>query len=338
MIPKTLKTVIAAAAMLVSTSFASAQQGPAKTLKLSFFPPNTHPMVPALEAWGKSLQQAAGGTITMQLYPSEQLGRALDHYDMVKDGISEMAMAGPGLTPGRFPIITLVEVPFSVESKVVGTGAFHRWYQKYGPVEMSDVHLCMAILHDPGTIHTTNRDIKVPADVKGLKMRPPNGTMANYLVGMGATTVRASIGEVRELADRGVMNSILWPWNTLFLTKVEDKFLHHLDVDLYTASNVFTMNKNFYGGLNPTQKRAVDSHCTPEWSAKIEAAWGDWEREGRAKMRALPNHKVHKMTDVERAQWVKAAEPLAEKLYEGVKRFNLDGATLMGDMRKELSK
>lgn len=335
---KHLKVAITAAALLVASSIATAQQGTAKVLKLSFFPPNTHPMVPALEAWGKSLQQATGGTITTQLYTSEQLGRAVDHYDMVKDGIADMAMAGPGFSPGRFPIITLVEMPFSVESKVVGTGAFHRWYQKYGPVEMSDVKLCMAILHDPGTIHSTTRQIKVPADVKGLKMRPPNGTMANYVVGMGATTLRASFGEVRELIDRGVMNSILWPWHTLFLTKAEDKIVHHLDADMYTASNVFAINKTFYEGLDANQKKAVDAHCTPEWSGKLETAWADWEREGRTKIKALPNHKVHKMTAAERAQWVRATAPLGEKLYEGLKRYKLEGPTLMTELRRELAK
>ncbi|WP_439590101.1 TRAP transporter substrate-binding protein [Hydrogenophaga sp.] len=332
--PKTLL----AAALLACASIASAQQAPAKTLKLSFFPPATHPMVPALEAWGKSLQQASGGTITTQLYTSEQLGRAVDHYDMVKDGIAEMVMAGPGFSPGRFPIITLVELPFSVPAKAVGTGAFHRWYQKYAGVEMADVKLCMAILHDPGTLHNSAREVKTPADVKGLKLRPPNGTMANYVVSMGATTLRASIGEVRELVDRGVMNSILWPWHTLFLTKAEDKIIYHLDADMYTASNVFAINKRFYDGLSATQKQAVDSHCTPEWSGKIETAWAAWEREGRTKVAAMPNHKIHKMTDAERAQWLKAAEPQAEKLYEGVKRFQLDGATLMGELRQELAK
>ena len=331
---KLFSLALAATASVVTGS-ALAQD---KTLKLSFYPPTVHPMVGALEAWGKSLTEATGGSVKVEIYTSEQLGKAVDQYDMARDGISDMSMAPPGLTPGRFPIITLTEIPFTFEEVGKGSGNFHRWYQKYADKEMGDVKLCMVILHDPGILHMTGKQPKVPADMAGTKIRPANGTMANYLSGMGASTVQAAMGEIRELVERGVVDGITFPWNSVFITKAESKLTYHLDVGMYTEQNAFVMNQSFYDGLSVDQKKAVDAHCTPEWSAKLATPWAEFERAGREKFANLEGHTLYKPTDEELALWKKAAEPQAARIFEGMKRLGLDGQTLLDELKAEMAK
>ena len=36
---------------------------------------------PALQAWGEDIEKSSGCTIRFMLFPSEQLGKAMDHYD-----------------------------------------------------------------------------------------------------------------------------------------------------------------------------------------------------------------------------------------------------------------
>ena len=331
---KLLGTTLLVAAGL----FAGSALAQDKTLKLSFYPPAVHPMVGALEAWGKSLTDATGGSLKVEIYTSEQLGKAVDQYDMARDGIAEMTMSPPGLTPGRFPIITLAEIPFTFEEVGKGSGNFHRWYQKHAATEMGDVKLCMVILHDPGILHMAGKQPKVPADMAGAKIRPANGTMANYLSSMGAGTVQAAMGEIRELVERGVVDGITFPWNSVFLTKAESKLTYHLDVGMYTAPNAFVMNTGFYDGLSDDQKKAVDAHCTPEWSAKLATPWAEFERAGREKFAKLEGHTLYTPTAEELDAWKKAAEPQATRIFEGVKRFNLDGETLLGELKAEMAK
>ncbi len=331
---KLFSLALAATASILAGS-ALAQE---KSLKLSFYPPAVHPMVGGLEAWGKSLTDATGGTLKVEIYTSEQLGKAVDQYDMARDGIADMAMAPPGLTPGRFPIITLSEIPFTFEEVGKGSANFHRWYQKYAEVEMPDVRLCMVILHDPGILHMAGKQPKVPADMAGTKIRPANGTMANYLSSMGAGTVQAAMGEIRELVERGVVDGITFPWNSVFLTKAESKLTYHLDVGMYTAPNAFVLNKAYYDGLTAEQKTAVDAHCTPEWSAKLATPWAEFERAGREKFAKLEGHTLHTPTPEELAAWKTAAEPQAARIFEGLKRYNLDGQTVLDELKAEMAK
>ncbi|HEV7478711.1 MAG TPA: hypothetical protein VGO05_00310, partial [Roseiarcus sp.] len=51
-------------------------------LRLSLWVPPAHPLTSAAKAWGEDIAKASGGTIKITVFPSEQLGKAFDHYDM----------------------------------------------------------------------------------------------------------------------------------------------------------------------------------------------------------------------------------------------------------------
>ena len=74
--------------------------------------PQSHPLQKALEEWGAAVEKASGGTLRYKVYPSQQLGKAFDHYDMARDGIADLTYVNPGYQPGRFPIIGAGELPF----------------------------------------------------------------------------------------------------------------------------------------------------------------------------------------------------------------------------------
>ena len=65
-------------------------------LKLSSWVPPAHPLNPSLRAWADDIEKESGGTIKSTLFPSEQLGKAFDHYDMARDGIADFAYVNPG--------------------------------------------------------------------------------------------------------------------------------------------------------------------------------------------------------------------------------------------------
>ena len=128
-------------------------QGKTIDLKISLWIPPTHPLVPATQAWAEDIEKASSGTIKATVFPSEQLGKAFDHYDMARDGIADVAYVNPGYQPGRFPIIAAGQLPFTFGDGKRGTLALDEWYRKYAPIEMKDTKFCFAFIHDPGTLH-----------------------------------------------------------------------------------------------------------------------------------------------------------------------------------------
>ena len=64
-----------------------------------------------------------------KLYPAQQLGKALDNYDMVRDGIADVTYINPGYQPGRFPIIAAGELPLLIKDATSDSEALDAWYR-----------------------------------------------------------------------------------------------------------------------------------------------------------------------------------------------------------------
>ncbi|MGE0339295.1 MAG: TRAP transporter substrate-binding protein [Xanthobacteraceae bacterium] len=314
---------------------AAAQDKPVH-LKMGHWVPPAHPLQKAMEEWGASVQKASNGTITFQVYPAQQLGKAPDHYDMARDGIADVTYINPGYQPGRFPIIAAGELPFLMKNAIGGSIALDKWYRKYAANEMKDVKFCLAFVHDPGALHAKKK-IETPDQIKGMKIRPAHATMASFVTLLGGSNVQASAPESREVLERGVADAITFPWGSILLFKIDSVTKFHLDVPLYATTFAWVMNKAKYDAMSPAQKKVIDDHCSPEWAAKVATPWAHYEAGGRDKLRKAAGHTVYKITDAQVAQWQKAAEPLAKVWSDNIKKANAgDPDAILKGLKDEL--
>jgi TRAP-type C4-dicarboxylate transport system substrate-binding protein len=306
-------------------------------LKFSSWVPPAHPLNPALIAWGQDIEKATGGTVKSTMFPSEQLGKAFDHYDMTRDGITDFGYINPGYQPGRFPVISAGELPFLIGNAKGGSAALDAWYRKYWDKEMHDVHVCFAFVLDPTTFHSRKK-IVVPEDIRGLKVRPSNATMGAFVTLLGGTNVQASAPEARETLERHVADAIIFPWGSILLFGIDKAVNHHLDMPLSTTTFVWAMNKARYASLSSAQRTVIDNHCTTEWAERIASPWADFEHAGLAKIAAMPGHDVYKITPEQTTLWRKAGEPLKAKWAAQVKAAGYDPDAVYADLIAELKK
>jgi TRAP-type C4-dicarboxylate transport system substrate-binding protein len=322
---------------LLATSAAALAQDKVVQLKLAHWVPPAHPLHPALQAWAADIEKASNGSIKSTIFPAEQLGKAFDHYDLARDGIADFAYVNPGYQPGRFPVIAAGELPFLIANAKSGSAALDAWYRKYAVAEMKDVHFCLAFVHDPGTFHG-HKKILVPADVKGLKVRPANATIGAFVTLLGGTNVQASAPEARDVLARGVADAITFPWGSIVLFGIDKVVNFHMDAQLYVTTFVWVMNKKTYDDMSAAQKKVIDDHCTTEWAQKLAAPWADFEEAGRPKIKAEAGHEVYTLTAAQLAEWRKAAEPLQAKWAEGARKAGVDPDTAMTELKASLKK
>jgi TRAP-type C4-dicarboxylate transport system substrate-binding protein len=332
-------TFIAAAATAALALAAGAAQAADKPvmLKLSSWVPAQHPLNPSLQAWADDIKKASGGTITSTLFPSEQLGKAFDHYDMARDGISDFSYVNPGYQPGRFPIFAGASLPFLFSNAKGGTAAIDAWYRQYAAKEMKDVHFCFAFVHDPGSFHSTKK-ITLPSDIKGMKIRPATSTIGQMVTSLGGTNVQASAPEAREVLARGVADAITFPWGSIVLFGIDKVVKYHMDAPLYVTPFVWVMNKDKYEAMSPAQKKVIDDHCTTEWAEKVASPWADFEYGGHAKIAAEAGHEVYKLTPDQMAAWHKAVAPSEAAWAASVKKTGADPKQVMDSLKANLAK
>jgi len=328
----------AAIAALIGGTSGTFAQDKTFELKLSHWVPPSHPLQKALEEWGASVEKASSGTIKYKVYPSQQLGKAFDHYDMARDGIADLTYINPGYQPGRFPLIGAGELPFLMSNAKGGSQAIDAWYRKYAAAEMKDVKFCLAFVHDPGTFHSKTKKITVPADVKGMKIRPAHATMATWVTQLGGANVQSSAPEVREILDKGVADAVTFPWGSIPLFGIDKVTKYHMNVPLYVTTFAFVFNKDKYNQMSATQKKVIDNHCNGEWAAKVASPWADFEHNGIAKLKAEAGHEVYDITPAQLAEWKKSAEPLEKTWANNVNKAGGKPDAAMKELKAELVK
>jgi TRAP-type transport system periplasmic protein len=326
----------AAAAASLASAPATAQDRTV-TLKIAHWLPTQHPLHPALDAWGKSIEKASGGTIKYQIFPSQQLGQAKDHYDMARDGIADFAYVNPGYTPGRFPIIAAGEIPFLFSNASSGAAALDAWYRQYADKEMGDVKVCFALPHSPATFHSKNR-ITSPDHVKGLKVRSANATIGRLVTLLGGTNVQVTAPEAREAMERGVADAITFPWDSILLFGIDRAAKFHLDAPLYVSVFVFPMNKGTYERMSAAQKKVIDDHCTTEWAERISTPWAEREDSGRDKLRNMAGHTLVKPTPEELEAWKKTSEPITREWVADAEKKGINAQAALQALKDELKK
>ena len=331
-----IRALLAGSVALWLCGAAHAQDKPV-TLKLSSWVPAQHPLNPSFVAWAEDVKKASGGTITATLFPSEQLGKAFDHYDMARDGIADLAYVNPGYQPGRFPVMAGAGLPFIFANAKGGTAAIDAWYRQYAAKEMKDVKYCFAFIHDPGTFHSKKK-VSSPGDVKGLKVRPATSTIGQMVTLLGGTNVQASAPESRDMLERGVADAITFPWGSISLFGIDKVVNFHMDVPLYTTPFVWVMNKDKYDAMSASQRKVIDDHCTTEWAERVASPWADFEYAGRAKLAGLPGHESYKLTSEQIDAWRKAVAPLETQWQGDVAKAGFDGKAVMESLKSNLAK
>jgi TRAP-type C4-dicarboxylate transport system substrate-binding protein len=333
--------LLLAAALIVLATGASHAQERKFNLKLSYWVPPSHLLTPGYKEWAESVQKASNGSITVTLFPSSQLGSGQDHYDMVKRGIADFALVNPGYTPGRFPIIGVADLPFMSNNSIKAAPATVRFYRKYAQKEMPEHIVCHTLSHEPGTF-LSKKLIKVPADVRGLKVRTANQTIATFVTSMGGTSVQVPIMEAADTLRKGITDAITGTYDSLthpafkFHTATE----YTLDIKLYLSTLIHGISRAVYNDMSAAQKKVIDDHCTPEWSARIYKYWYDDQIKREEEIRQAGD-KITKITKIGPAEvelWRKAAEPVVAAWKDSVTKAGHNADQLLNEFKAELKK
>jgi TRAP-type C4-dicarboxylate transport system substrate-binding protein len=129
MLPKAFVPFLAAGAIVAFAAPAAAQK---QTLKMGYWAGPSHHMVKTQEAWIKTIEQASGGNLKVEV-DKAPLAKPDGQYDLVKNGVRDLIWHVPGYTAGRFDIFQVAELPFTCPNSTVCSRVLWNWYAKYGP-------------------------------------------------------------------------------------------------------------------------------------------------------------------------------------------------------------
>ncbi|MEM3484385.1 MAG: TRAP transporter substrate-binding protein DctP [Candidatus Bathyarchaeia archaeon] len=176
----------------------------------TIYPPP--PSIPGQMAqyFASLIQKYSGGKVSVLVYPGGALVAPADIFDAVLKGVVDMGISAPSYTPGRFPVLKGMDLPYPIASAYVGTQVADEFWRNFTPKEVEDFHLLFSGLPGPYVIASRVKAVKSPRDLKGLTIRATGGA-AEWAKICGATPVNIPSGEMFESFTKGILDAALIP-------------------------------------------------------------------------------------------------------------------------------
>ncbi len=303
-------------------------------LKIQHFLPAVAPAPKVrIDPGAKALEAQSKGQIKSRIFPSMQLGgKPPQLIDQVRDGVADVVWTLPSYTPGRFPIMSVFELPFMINNAEATTKAAWDFYQAYAKEEFADIHPILFHVHARGLIHTKGKAVQKVEDLSGLRLRAPSRPVGDALAKYGAVPVFMPVPQTPEALSKSVIDGAVVPWEVTVSLRLYELTDHHTQIPgargLYTSVFLLGMNKKTYDGLSADQKKVVDANAGAALTGKIGAAWEDVEKPGLDAATKRGN-KMLTMPEAEVAKMRKLAEPVTQAWVEEMNKQGKDGAKLL---------
>jgi TRAP-type C4-dicarboxylate transport system substrate-binding protein len=314
------RTAFALAILLLAASAAPAQE---VTLKFShFLGPKSFFQLDVVEPWARELEAKTGGKVKVETFDgTSPVGGVGDQAGNVKSGKVDIALGLRGAEGDKFLGASVVELPFLVPSAARGSQALWALY-KDGTLadEWKDYKVLALFVHNPGLIHTSEKTILEPADMKGVRFRSPNNTVSAALKHLGAEPVLLQVNDVMPAVKGGKIDGIVTNWGNP-LPGFNDFMKHHIETQFYTSAFFIVMNKAKYESLPADVRAAIDAISGDTWVAKFGPYWDKWDKPVRDGANA-PGHTVVVPDAARMARWREALKPVTDQyLDELSKKF-----------------
>jgi TRAP-type C4-dicarboxylate transport system substrate-binding protein len=266
-----------------------------------------------MEPWARELEQRTQGAVAVQVSPgTSALGQAQNQLDQVKNGIVDVAFGLCGLPRGRMTRSTIIEMPLLVRRAGAGSRALWNLHGTLMAQDYAGLKPLLLMTHNGGLIHTRDKRVTMPDDLRGLRIRTPSPTVSMMLEFLGASPVGMPPGQVYENMQRGTLDGAAFPWDPVRAFKLGEVSKFHFDAGIYTASFWFAMNDRKYRELPADVRRVVDQISGTALLSKVQGWWDAWDAAGRQTAVDRGNTIVTP-TKAQRDEWERTLVPLFNK-------------------------
>ena len=324
----------AALAIGLSATGAFAQE---VTLRMhQFLPPQANVPKLILDVWADKVEADSKGRIKIERYPSMQLGgKPPELMDQAIDGVADIVWTVVGYTPGRYPSTEVFELPFMVKDARAASSAYWQMFEKHmKDTEFKDVHILGTWVHGPGMLHT-NKEVRSPDDMQGLKIRGGSRLVNELLEITGATPVGMPVPAIPEGLSKGVIDGTTIPWEVTSALKVPELVKNHTEFTgaaLYDLTFVLAMNKDKYESLPDDLKKVIDDNSGLEFS--IFAGGTQSDADGPARQAAVDmGNNIVTLNEEETQVWRDASQPIYDSWVAEMNDKGIDGQALIDEAR-----
>ena len=313
---------VAAATMLGAPGPALAQQK--MVLKATDVHPLGYPTVEAVVRMGKKLEQQTNGRLSVQMFPSMQLGGEKEMIEQAQVGALQMARISVGPMGPLVPELNVFNLPFMFRDNA------HMEKVIDGPIgqellkKLSDhptaglIGLCWM---NAGTrnVYNNKKPIKQVEDLKGLKIRMMgNPVFVDTMNSLGGNGVAMGYDQLINAMQTGVVDGAENNWPSYESARHYEVAKNYTLTEHSLTPEILVISKMAWDKLSPEDQKII-KQAARESTPKMRELWAAREKASEEKVRAAGN----KIITVDKAEFSAAMKPVYDKFVTDPKMKDL---------------
>lgn len=239
-----------------NTSAPAADSGESYNLIVSLTKGQTN--TTALQEYLADIEQASGGRLTFEIYYNNQLMQVPEIPQSLETGVADITEFMLSEFPTMFPLSsTIVGLPFmGMTNDTIRT--FQRLYDEYPEIqkEFEDAGMVMLsyLCTQPYNIHlTSDKPVKVPDDLNGMKIITSRTDISNFLAAHGASAVASAPPDYYSNLSNGVVNGTILHYPMMFNNGLIPTCKQHVIVEegggIYMDTSVYVISTGAWSKL-----------------------------------------------------------------------------------------
>ena len=322
----------------------AAAQSAEHTFKLHhFLGPKSPSQTQMLEPWVKRVEDAAGGKVKIEIYPSMSLGGAPPQlFRQAADGVVDIAWTVNGYTPGLFPRSEVFELPTIFTNDIAATNlAMKKLFDEYLAPEYEAVKVLFLHVHGGQAIQMAKIPVRRVANLHGKKLRVPGPTGNAVVEALGAIPVTMPVPDLPQALSTSAVDGALIPWEIIPPLKIQELTQHQIEGPDHerfgTTTFQISMNQGVWESLPDDLKEVVDKNSGEEFAREVGQVWRDSEDGGIA-VALKDGNELITLTEEEMQAFRTAMEPVVKRWVDEVTAKGIDGQGLVDAARAAIAK
>ncbi len=316
---KKAAALAAAAALTLTACGGGSSAGSSQTasgeqsfnLKLSHGLAEDHAVHIQMTEWAADVKEKSGGTISIQIIPNGQLGSEADNISSIQAGGLDMAKVSAS-TLGNFNSTwDALSVPYVFNDKdhfyKVMDGEIAQELYK---MTEGDGFIGLTWL-DSGarSFYTAKTPVRVPSDLKGLKIRTMDSQMAiDMMNALGGSATVMSYSEIYTGMQQGVVDGAE---NNITALRDHSDVAQYYCYDEHTRiPDIIVISAKVWSQMSDSQKKIMTETAAAA-TESYKTRWAEFEEEVKT---AAQQNNVTFVEDVDTAAFQEACQSIYENL------------------------
>ncbi|WP_422448005.1 TRAP transporter substrate-binding protein [Thermoanaerobacterium sp. DL9XJH110] len=269
----------------------------------------------AAEMFKKTVEEKTNNAITVKLFPGAVLGGERDNIEQIKTGEIQMSIFGDILTSMYAPEYDATVIPYIFPDM---ESVYKYWNGPFGEkIELAleqKGNVKLIGLEKRGARNlTTNKEVKTPEDLKGIKIRVPEiPTWITVWKSLGTLPTPIAWNEVYSALQTKVVDAQENPYENIYTAKLYEVQKYTIKTEHLFNMFHWVVNKDFFNNLKPEYQQIILD------AVKEATKWGDEQMSNRdAELEQKLKEAGMKIIEVDKEAFRKAAIPGIKEVAKG---------------------